>query len=157
MVGRLYEERGIIKDGAKLINAVSNSEVPAITVLIGASYGAGNYAMSGRAYNPRFLFSYPNARIAVMGPQQLSGVMELIQREAAEKAGIPFDEASAAEMRNFMMQQVEKSSTAWYATGQGWDDGVIDPRQTRDCLGICLAVVQLERPVPNPSYGIFRM
>ncbi|MBL4650908.1 MAG: acyl-CoA carboxylase subunit beta, partial [Aureispira sp.] len=117
---------------AKMLNAVSNSDVPTITIMIGASYGAGNYAMNGRAYQPRFLFSYPNSKIAVMGPQQLSGVMEIIQRSAAKKAGIEYDEEQAIQLRQYMIQQVEKSSTAWYATSQGWDDGVIDPRETRN-------------------------
>lgn len=156
MVGRVYEERGIIKDGAKLINAVSNSTVPSITIMIGASYGAGNYAMNGRAYQPRFLFSYPNSKIAVMGPEQLSGVMEIIQREAAQKMGIPFDEENAAAMRVFMMEKVNQCSTAWYATSQGWDDGIIDPRQTRDYLGICLAVVNNAAYQGTQHFGVFR-
>ncbi len=157
MVGKDYEQGGIIKHGAKLINAVSNSEVPAITIMMGASYGAGNYAMMGRAYQPRFLFSYPNSRIAVMGPEQLSGVMEIIQRQAAAKAGLPFDEEQAAMLRTHMIKEAEKKSDAWYATGQLWDDGVIDPRQTRHYLGFCLAVVY-NRPVESSNrYGVFRM
>ena len=125
--------------------------------MMGASYGAGNYAMMGRAYQPRFLFSYPNSRIAVMGPEQLSGVMEIIQRQAAAKAGLPFDEDQAAMLRTHMMKEAEKKSDAWYATGQLWDDGVIDPRQTRQYLGFCLAVVH-NRPVSSSNrYGVFRM
>lgn len=157
MVGRAYEEGGIIKNGAKLINAVSNSDVPTITIMIGASYGAGNYAMNGRAYQPRFLFSYPNSKIAVMGPEQLTGVMQLIQRAAAKKAGVEFDEESASQMREFMMQQVEASSTAWYATSQGWDDGVIDPRETRNYLAVCLATVHNLPIKGTTDYGVFRM
>src|SRR5690606_35748744 len=99
MVGSAYEKEGIIKHGAKLINAVSNSDVPTLTLLIGSSYGAGNYAMNGRAYEPRFLFSYPNSQIAVMGPEQLAGVMDLIQRQAAAKAGIEFDEENAQQIK----------------------------------------------------------
>lgn len=157
MVGRQYEEGGIIKNGAKLINAVSNSEVPAITLMVGASYGAGNYAMSGRAYQPRFLFSYPNSKIAVMGPEQLSGVMEMIQRQASEKAGIPYDEEQGAMLRNHLMSEVEKQSDAWYASSQLWDDGVIDPRETRNYLGFCLAVVN-NKPIQSENkYGVFRM
>lgn len=157
MVGKDYEQGGIIKHGAKLINAVSNSEVPAITIMMGASYGAGNYAMMGRAYQPRFLFSYPNSRIAVMGPEQLAGVMEIIQRQAAKKAGNEFDENQAKMMRDYMIQEAVKQSDAWFSTGQIWDDGVIDPRQTRNYLGMCLAVVNNTTIKGADSYGIFRM
>ena len=157
MVGKDYEQGGIIKHGAKLINAVSNSEVPAITIMTGASYGAGNYAMMGRAYQPRFLFSYPNARIAVMGPEQLTGVMEIIQRQAAEKAGLEFDEEQARMLREHMMKDVEKKSDAWYSTGRLWDDGVIDPRDTRHYLGFCLAVVNNRKIESSNRYGVFRM
>lgn len=157
MVGKDYEQGGIIKHGAKLINAVSNSEVPAITIMMGASYGAGNYAMMGRAYQPRFLFSYPNSRIAVMGPEQLAGVMEIIQRQAANKAGNEFDENQAKMMRDYMIQEAVKQSDAWFSTGQIWDDGVIDPRQTRNYLGMCLAVVNNTTIKGADSYGIFRM
>lgn len=157
MVGRAYEEGGIIKDGAKMINAVSNSEVPTITIMMGASYGAGNYAMNGRAYQPRFLFNYPNSKIAVMGAQQLSGVMEIIQKAAAKKAGIEYDEEQGAQLRAYMIKQVEASSTAWYSTSKGWDDGVIDPRETRTYLAICLAVVHHNGIEGSQEYGIFRM
>lgn len=157
MVGKDYEQGGIIKHGAKLINAVSNSEVPAITIMMGASYGAGNYAMMGRAYQPRLLFSYPNSRIAVMGPEQLAGVMEIIQRQAAKKAGNEFDENQAKMMRDYMIQEAVKQSDAWFSTGQIWDDGVIDPRQTRNYLGMCLAVVNNAPIKGTDSYGIFRM
>ncbi len=157
MVGREYEEGGIIKNGAKMINAVSNTDVPKITIMMGASYGAGNYAMNGRAYDPRFIFAYPNAKIAVMGPEQLTGVMEIIQREAARKAGIPFDEEQSAQMRQYMMKDVEKQSTAFYATGQIWDDGILDPRETRNYLAICLAVVNNKEIKGSENYGVFRM
>ena len=157
MVGKAYEEGGIIKDGAKMINAVSNSDVPTITIMIGASYGAGNYAMNGRAYQPRFLFSYPNSKIAVMGPEQLSGVMEMIQRQAAEKAGLEYDKEQAEQMRQYMMMEVEKKSNAMYATGQLWDDGVIDPRDTRNYIGCCLNVVHQNAFSSDNQFGIFRM
>jgi acetyl-CoA carboxylase carboxyltransferase component len=157
MVGSAYEKDGIIKHGAKLINAVSNSDVPTITILIGSSFGAGNYAMNGRAYQPRFLFSYPNAQIAVMGPEQLSGVMLMIQKQAAEQAGIPFDEENAKEIAAYMMLQVKKNSTAWHASAQGWDDGIIDPRDTRTVLSICLAVVYNQEIKGSDNFGIFRM
>jgi acetyl-CoA carboxylase carboxyltransferase component len=157
MVGKAYEEGGIIKHGAKLINAVTNSTVPAITIMMGASYGAGNYAMNGRAYEARFLFSYPNAKIAVMGPEQLAGVMELIQRQAAKKMGMPFDEENANNIRAFMMANVEQQSNAYYATAQLWDDGIMDPRQTRNYLGFCLAVVNNTPIKGTDAYGVFRM
>lgn len=157
MVGKDYEEGGIIKNGAKLINAVANSTVPKITVLMGASYGAGNYAMNGQAYDPDFIFSWPNSKIAVMGPEQLAGVMDIIQRQAAAKAGIPYDETQAAAMREQTIQENEKVSDAWYATGQGWDDGIIDPRETRNVLGICLAAVHNKPIVGAERYGVFRM
>ena len=131
MVGTRYEQRGIIKDGAKLINAVSNSTVPALTIMIGASYGAGNYGMAGRAYDPRLLFSWPNHRIAVMGPEQLAGVLSIVRRQAAERAGAPFDEEADAKLRGAVQGQIEKESYAFFATGRVWDDGIIDPRDTR--------------------------
>ncbi len=157
MVGRKYEEGGIIKHGAKMINAVSNSEVPAITVMIGASYGAGNYAMNGRAYNPRFLFSYPNAKIAVMGPEQLSGVMEMVQRQAVERMGGTYDEEQAKVLRQHLMSEVQKTSSSWYSSSQLWDDGIIDPRETRNYLGFCLAVVNNKPVASSNGYGVFRM
>jgi acetyl-CoA carboxylase carboxyltransferase component len=157
MVGRKYEEEGIIKHGAKLINAVSNSTVPAITIITGASYGAGNYAMCGRAYNPRFLFSYPNSRIAVMGPDQLAGVMQTIGRAAAEKSGITYDEDQGKEMASYMVKEAEKQSNAWYASGQLWDDGVIDPRETRNYLKMCLDVIHNVPYEGAKGFGVFRM
>lgn len=157
MVGKDYEQGGIIKHGAKLINAVSNSEVPAITIMMGASYGAGNYAMMGRAYQPRFLFTYPNSRIAVMGPEQLAGVMGIIQKQAAKKAGMDYDEAQAKMLRDHMVNEAVKQSDAWYSSGQIWDDGVIDPRDTRNYLGMCLAIVNNASIKGTDSYGVFRM
>src|SRR5262249_60402382 len=115
MVGTRYEQGGIIKDGAKLINAVSNSTVPHLTIMIGASYGAGNYGMSGRAYEPRFVFSWPNHRIAVMGPEQLAGVMSIVARNAAERAGRSYDDATDAVTRAAVEEQIEHESTALFA------------------------------------------
>ena len=157
MVGKQYEQEGIIKHGAKLINAVSNSEVPAITIMMGASYGAGNYGMSGRAYEPRFLFSYPNHQIAVMGAEQLAGVMEMVQREAAIKMGATIDEDQATQMRAYMINEIGKQSNAFYATSQIWDDGIIDPRDTRNVLGFCLAVVNNKAIKGTGEFGVFRM
>jgi acetyl-CoA carboxylase carboxyltransferase component len=157
MVGQKYEEGGIIKNGAKLINAVANSEVPALTVMVGASYGAGNYAMCGRAYQPRFLYAYPHSYIAVMGSEQLGGVMDIIGRQAAEKSGMEYDEESAKIMREMFVEQVKKESNAYYATSNLWDDGVIDPRQTRNYLGFSLAVSYHTEVKGTASYGVFRM
>ena len=141
MVGKAYEEGGIIKNGAKLINAVSNSEVPHITLMIGSSYGAGNYGMNGRSYKPRFLFAYPNSKIGVMGSEQLAGVMEIIQKAAAKKMGIPFNEDNFKMVKQMMIMEAESKSSAWYSTSELWDDGVIDPRETRNHLGFSLAIV----------------
>jgi acyl-CoA carboxylase subunit beta len=158
MVGTAYEQGGIIKDGAKLINAVSNSTVPHLTVMIGASYGAGNYGMCGRAYQPRFLFTWPNHRIAVMGPTQLAGVMDTIGRRAAEKAGTSFDEEAAEQMKQAFMAEIEQQSTAFYATARLWDDGIIDPRDTRTVLGIALSAVHsADVRGLRDGYGVFRM
>ncbi len=157
MVGTEYEQGGIIKHGANMINAVANSTVPAITLMMGASYGAGNYAMCGRAYKPRFLFSYPNTKIAVMGSEQLGGVMEMIGRASAAKAGAPLDEAQAAMMKQLFVEGVEKESSAYYATSNLWDDGIIDPRDTRSVLGLALAISYNTEVVGTEGYGVFRM
>ena len=157
MVGTRYEQGGIIKDGAKLINAVSNSTVPHLTLMMGASYGAGNYGMSGRAYNPRFVFSWPNHRIAVMGPKQLAGVLTIVARQKTEAAGGEFDEAAFAPLRDAFEQQVEGQSTALYATGRLWDDGILDPRDTRYALTMALSAVHSAPIEGAPGYGVFRM
>ncbi|MDH3753072.1 MAG: acyl-CoA carboxylase subunit beta [Acidimicrobiia bacterium] len=156
MVGTQYERAGIIKDGAKLINAVSNSTVPHLTLMIGASYGAGNYGMSGKAYDPRFIFTWPNHRIAVMGPKQLAGVMEIIGRRAAEGRGEDFGDAQIAGIRA-LEEQVEYESTALFATGHLWDDGIIDPRDTRTTLGMALSIVHNNEVAGAPGFGVFRM
>ena len=156
MVGRAYEEDGIIRAGAKLINAVSNSTVPAITVMVGGSYGAGNYAMCGRAYEPRFLFTWPNHRIAVMGPQQLSGVMDLIRREAAAKAGQTVDEGKLGAARAALENQIERESDCYFATARLWDDGIIDPRDTRTVIGIALSAAYNAPVEGTMDWGVFR-
>ena len=156
MVGSKYEREGIIKNGAKLINAVSNSTVPAITIMTGVSYGAGNYAMSGRAYGPRFLFTWPNHRIAVMGGEQLAGVLEIIQRESAAKKGVEINEAGLATMKAMFQAQIDKESQALFATARLWDDGIIDPRHTRDVLGITLSTVATTPIEGSLSWGVFR-
>ena len=156
MVGKAYEEGGIIKNGAKLINAVSNSTVPHITLMIGSSYGAGNYGMSGRSYDPRFLFSYPNAKIGVMGAEQLAGVMDIVQRASAKSKGVEFDEDKAAMLKAMLIADVESKSSAWHSTSELWDDGVIDPRETRNYMGFCLAIVYNQKIKGSHGYGVWR-
>jgi acetyl-CoA carboxylase carboxyltransferase component len=156
MVGRRYEEEGIIKAGAKMINAVSNSTVPAITIMIGASYGAGNYAMAGRAYQPRFLFTWPNHRIAVMGGKQLAGVLEIIQREAAAKKGETVDEQKLAMMKQMTESLIESESDPFFATARVWDDGIIDPRDTRTVVAIALSICHTRPVRGTTSWGVFR-
>jgi acetyl-CoA carboxylase carboxyltransferase component len=156
MVGRHYEEQGIIRNGAKLINAVSNSTVPAITIMIGGSYGAGNYAMCGRAYDPRFLFTWPNHRIAVMGAQQLSGVMEIVKREGAIKKGEQPNEEEIALMRRTLEDQINAESDVYFATARLWDDGIIDPRETRTVLAIALTAACQQPFEGTMDWGVFR-
>ncbi len=157
MVGTSAEQGGIVKHGSQLINAVSNSTVPHLALMVGASYGAGNYAMSGRAYDPRFVFSWPSHRIAVMGPRQLAGVLSIVARSAAERAGRDFDEAADAERTRAIEDQIEAESTALFATGHLWDDGIIDPRDTRTVLGIALSAVHQTPISGSRSYGVFRL
>jgi acyl-CoA carboxylase subunit beta len=157
MVGAQYEQGGIIKHGALMINAVSNSRVPHLTVNIGASYGAGNYGMCGRAYDPRFLFAWPNAKSAVMGPQQLAGVLSIVGRQAAAAKGQPYDEDADAAMRAMVEEQIESQSVALAMSGRVYDDGVIDPRDTRTILGLCLWLVGRRAPSEPAGFGVFRM
>jgi acetyl-CoA carboxylase carboxyltransferase component len=157
MVGREYEQRGIIKHGAMMINAVSNSTVPHISIMMGASYGAGNYGMCGRAYDPRFLFTWPSAKSAVMGPAQLAGVLSIVARQAAEAKGKPYDEEADAGMRAFVEQSVEEQSLPFFLSGMVYDDGVIDPRDTRTVLGICLSVIENAPVEGTDRFGVFRM
>ncbi|MBX3249356.1 MAG: acyl-CoA carboxylase subunit beta [Myxococcales bacterium] len=156
MVGKKYEQEGIIKAGAKLINAVSNSTVPAITIMTGSSYGAGNYAMSGRAYRPRFLFTWPNHRIAVMGGKQLAGVLDIIQRQAAEKKGVAVDEQKLGIMKAMTEKGIDAQSTALYATARVWDDGIIDPRDTRTVVALALSASYNVPVRGTTSWGVFR-
>jgi acetyl-CoA carboxylase carboxyltransferase component len=157
MVGAEYEQGGIIKHGAQMINAVSNSTVPHLSVIMGASYGAGNYGMNGRAYDPRFLFTWPSAKSAVMGPQQLAGVLSIVARAAAEAKGREYDDVADAAMRELVEAQVEEQSLPFFLSGMLYDDGVIDPRDTRTVLGICLSVIS-NRPIEGAKgYGVFRL
>ncbi|MGP3687736.1 acyl-CoA carboxylase subunit beta [Streptomyces sp. IBSNAI002] len=158
MVGKEYEQGGIVKHGAMMINAVSNSRVPHLSVLIGASYGAGHYGMCGRAYEPRFLFAWPSAKSAVMGPQQLAGVLSIVARQSAAAKGQPYDDEADAGMRAFVEAQIESESLPMFLSGRLYDDGVIDPRDTRTVLGLCLSAVH-NAPVEGArgGFGVFRM
>jgi len=157
MVGRAYEEGGMIKHGAMMINAVSNSTVPHISLLIGSSYGAGHYGMCGRAYDPRFLFAWPSAKSAVMGGAQLAGVLSIVNRAATEARGQQVDEAADAALRAAVEAQIEAESLPMFLSGRLYDDGVIDPRDTRTVLGICLSAIA-NGPIEGASkFGVFRM
>ncbi|WP_231515551.1 acyl-CoA carboxylase subunit beta [Herbidospora cretacea] len=157
MVGKDYERAGIIKHGSMMINAVANSTVPHLTVVMGASYGAGNYGMCGRAYDPRFLFTWPSAKSAVMGPAQLAGVLSIVGRAAAEARGQAFDEEGDAAMRAMVEAQVEAESLPFFLSGRLYDDGVIDPRDTRTVLGLCLSAIGSAPEPPAAGFGVFRM
>ena len=156
MVGKEYEQGGIIKHGAQMINAVSNSTVPHLSVVMGASYGAGNYGMNGRAFDPRFLFTWPSAKSAVMGPAQLAGVLSIVARAAAEAKGRDYDEDADAGMREFIEASVEEQSLPYFLSGMLYDDGVIDPRDTRTVLAICLSVIENRPIVGTDRFGVFR-
>jgi len=157
MVGKDYERDGIIKKGSQMINAVTNSTVPHLTVIIGSSYGAGTYGMSGRAFGNRFTFIWPTAKIAVMGPKQIAGVMSQVRRGQAARKGIPFDEEEDAAIVAMVEAIQEKGSLALRATGAISDDGIIDPRDTRTILGMCLSVVRNREVAGAEGYGVFRL
>ncbi|MGN6251427.1 MAG: carboxyl transferase domain-containing protein [Marmoricola sp.] len=156
MVGREYENGGIARDGAKLVTAVACSVVPKFTVVIGGSFGAGNYGMCGRAYDPRFLWMWPNARISVMGGEQAASVLATVRRDGLEARGEEWSAEDEESFKDPIRAQYEEQGSAYYSTARLWDDGVIDPVDTRRVLGMGLAVAA-QAPVPSPSYGIFRM
>jgi len=157
MVGKRYEQGGIIKHGSMMINAVTNSRVPHITLQVGGSYGAGNYGMCGRSYGPRLLFIWPNSKTAVMGPEQLAGTLSIVARQAAAAAGKPFDEAADAATRKLVEDKIESESLAAYTSGRLLDDGVIDPRDSRVVLGIALSAVHSQEVRGAREFGVFRM
>ncbi|MFN0153254.1 MAG: carboxyl transferase domain-containing protein, partial [Gaiella sp.] len=156
MVGREYEAAGIAKDGAKLVTAVSCARVPKLTVIIGGSFGAGNYGMCGRAYSPRFLWMWPNARISVMGGEQAATVLATVRRDALETQGRDWPAAEEAAFREELHEQYERQGNPYYATARLWDDGVIDPRQTRNALAVALAACA-SAPLGPVERGVFRM
>jgi acetyl-CoA carboxylase carboxyltransferase component len=157
MVGTEYEQGGIIKDGAKMINAVTNSTVPHITINMGGSFGAGNYGMSGRAYDPRFVFSWPNAKLAVMGSAQLAGVLSIVGKAAAEAAGREFDHEADARRTAEIEAQIERESHSFFISARIYDDGVIDPRDTRSVLGMALSAADSNLVEGRRGFGVFRM
>jgi acetyl-CoA carboxylase carboxyltransferase component len=156
MVGRAYEHGGIAKDGAKLVNAVSNSTVPKFTVILGGSYGAGNYGMCGRAFQPRLLFMWPQAKISVMGGEQAAGVLLQVKQDQLARRGERLDAAGEAAIVEPIREKYETEGHAYYSSARLWDDGVIDPVQTRDVLGLGIAA-SLHAPIPPVRYGVFRM
>lgn len=157
MVGKEYEEGGMIKHGSMMINAVANSKVPHISILLGASYGAGHYGMCGRAFDPRFLFAWPSSKSAVMGGAQLAGVISIVGRAAAEARGQVFDEAADAGMRAMIENQIEAESLPMFLSGRLYDDGVIDPRDTRTVVGMCLSAIATAPIEGTENFGVFRM
>ena len=156
MVGRAAEEGGIAKDGAKLVTAVATAQVPKFTVVVGGSYGAGNYGMCGRAYDPRFMFMWPNARISVMGGEQAASVLASVRRDNAEAKGDDWPAADEDAFKDKIRTNYDEQGSPYYASARLWDDGVIDPAQTRDVLGLCISA-SLNAPIPETKFGIFRM
>ncbi|MGI9434519.1 MAG: carboxyl transferase domain-containing protein, partial [Geminicoccaceae bacterium] len=156
MVGRKYEAEGIAKHGAKLVTAVATSAVPKITVLVGGSFGAGNYGMCGRAYDPRFLWSWPNSRISVMGGEQAAGVLATVKRDGIERRGGSWSMEDEDSFKRPIIDQFEHQGHPLYASARLWDDGVVDPRKTRDLLGLSLRA-SLNAPIGETRFGVFRM
>jgi len=156
MVGRKYENEGIARHGAKMVTAVATTNVPKITMLVGGSFGAGNYGMSGRAYRPRFLWSWPNSRISVMGGAQAAGVLATVKRDAIERAGDTWTEEEETAFKQPTIDMFEEQSHPLYASARLWDDGIIDPRKSRDVLYLSLTA-SLNAPIEPTKFGLFRM
>jgi 3-methylcrotonyl-CoA carboxylase beta subunit/propionyl-CoA carboxylase len=156
IVGRQYEHAGIAKDGAKMVHAVANSVVPKFTVVIGGSFGAGNYGMCGRAYDPRLLWMWPNARISVMGGEQAANVLATVKREQLAREGRPFSDGDERALKEPLLDKYEHEGSPYYSTARLWDDGILDPARTRDALALGLAAA-LNAPIPEPRFGVFRM
>ncbi len=157
MVGKQYEQRGIIKDGAKMVNAVANSEVPHIVLMAGSSYGAGNYGMAGKAFRPRFVFGWPNHKVAVMGAEQLAGVMDIITRAGMERRGLDVNEEALEAQKDVIRQQILREEIAYFSTARVKDDGLIDPRDTRQAFGMALSAVHSGPVKGTDAFGVFRM
>tara|TARA_B000000441_G_scaffold10365_1_gene6313 strand:- start:410 stop:1147 length:738 start_codon:yes stop_codon:yes gene_type:complete len=157
LVGKDFERQAIIKKGSQLINAVSNSTVPHITIIVGSSYGAGTYAMSGKAYDNKFTFLWPTAKIAVMGPKQIAGVMSIVRRGQAARKGEKFDEKADAEIVKMVENAAEQMSLGLVASSMITDDGIIDPRDTRTIIGFCLSVINNSEIKGASEFGVFRL
>ena len=156
MVGGKYEAGGIAKDGAKMVTAVASAEVPKFTVIIGGSFGAGNYGMCGRAYSPRLLFTWPNSRISVMGGEQAASVLATVKRDAIKAKGETWPPEDEEAFKAPIRSRYEAEGNPYFATARLWDDGIIDPVQTRDVLGLAISA-SLNAPIPETAFGIFRM
>jgi 3-methylcrotonyl-CoA carboxylase beta subunit len=156
MVGGKYEAGGIAKDGAKMVTAVASAEVPKFTVLMGGSFGAGNYAMCGRAYSPRMLFTWPNSRISVMGGEQAASVLATIKRDGLEAKGETWTAEGEEAFKAPVRARYEAEGNPYFATARLWDDGIIDPVETRDVLGLAISA-SLNAPIPETAFGVFRM
>jgi 3-methylcrotonyl-CoA carboxylase beta subunit len=156
MVGRQYERGGIAKDGAKMVHAVANSVVPKFTVIIGGSFGAGNYGMCGRAYEPRLLWMWPNARISVMGGEQAAGVLTTVKRDQLARDGKPFSADEESAIRDPILAKYDHEGSPYYSTARLWDDGILDPAQTRQALALGISAA-FNAPIPDARFGIFRM
>jgi acetyl-CoA carboxylase carboxyltransferase component len=156
MVGREYERGGIAKDGAKMVHAVANSVVPKFTVIIGGSFGAGNYGMCGRAYEPRFLWMWPNSRISVMGGEQAAGVLTTVKRDQLDRQGKTLSAEEEAAIRNPILEKYDREGSPYYSTARLWDDGILDPAETRQALALGLSAA-FNAPIPEAKFGVFRM
>jgi acetyl-CoA carboxylase carboxyltransferase component len=156
MVGKQYERGGIAKDGAKMVHAVANSVVPKFTVIIGGSFGAGNYGMCGRAYEPRFLWMWPNARISVMGGEQAAGVLATVKREQFSRESKTLSREEEEQIRQPILDKYELEGSPYYSTARLWDDGILDPAQTRNTLALAVSA-SFNAPMPRPQFGVFRM
>jgi 3-methylcrotonyl-CoA carboxylase beta subunit len=156
MVGRKYENEGIARHGAKMVTAVATTSVPKITMIIGGSFGAGNYGMAGRAYQPRFLWTWPNSRISVMGGEQAAGVLATVKRDQIEQRGETWSEAEEQAFKAPTLAMFEEQSHPLYASARLWDDGIIDPRKSRDVLALSLKAA-LNAPIEETRFGVFRM
>ena len=156
IVGKQYERAGIARDGAKFVHAVANADVPKFTIVFGGSFGAGNYAMAGRAYEPRFLFMYPNSKISVMGGEQAANVLITVKEEQLAASGKTLSAEEREKMLQTILKKYEDEGSAYYSTARLWDDGIIDPLDTRKILGLAIAISQ-NRSYEKTEYGIFRM
>ncbi|MBK7090965.1 MAG: methylcrotonoyl-CoA carboxylase [bacterium] len=156
IVGKKYEHGGIARDGAKLVHAVANAQVPKFTVIVGGSYGAGNYAMCGRGYDPNFLWMWPNGKICVMGGEQAADVLWTVKKSQLAKQGVKLTPEMEAEFKQPTLAKYEQESSAYYSTARLWDDGIVDPKKTRDLLALAISM-SLNTPIPEPQFGVFRM